>query len=431
MRSKHTFAINFLKRNCKNDKTKAIVYARITIDEEDTEISLKERISVSDWDTELEMVNGKSIKAKALNQYIDDVRFKIKEKYRALCDRDLLVTAETVKQAYLGVHTVLKGHKLTDLMAYYKKIWEPKLKPGGFKNIKTTVDYVQRFLATVSSSGDVYLSQVNMQFATNLEHFIRANPAKKHDPCKGNGLAKHLQRFKRMLSWGKEIEWIQAHPCKEYSCSQKKPKRKKLTIQQLITIELQHFPDPEINYVKDLFLHSCYTGFAFAEAMTLREEHFEWHTDGSVWCLIYRQKSDELSAVRILKFAARILNKYRERPDYVKGNPIFPRITNQTVNDKLKIIQAICGIEAELTFHIARHTFAKTVALKNGIPLETVQMFMGHAKIETTKIYADVDEEKIAEDSEGWEEKIERKREIALAARKLQTSSDSIRHWAN
>jgi site-specific recombinase XerD len=240
-----------------------------------------------------------------------------------------------------------------------------------------------------------------------------------------------MQRFKRILSWAKEIEWIKAHPCKEYKCSQKKPRRKKLTLQQLISIEQQHFADPVINYVRDLFLHSCYTGFAFAEAMALREEHFEWHPDGSVWCLIYRQKSEELSAVPILKFAARLLNKYRERPDYVKGDPIFPRITNQTVNDKLKIIQAVCGIEFDLTFHIARHTFATTVALKNGIPMEIVQIFLGHTKIETTKIYAEVDEEKITEDTEGWEEKIERKREIALAARQLEATRDSIRHWAN
>lgn len=65
-----------------------------------------------------------------------------------------------------------------------------------------------------------------------------------------------------------------------------------------------------------------------------------------------------------------------------------------------------------MTFHVARHTFAKTVALKNGIPLETVQMMLGHTKITTTQIYADVDEEKIISDMAGLEEKLNKKREI-------------------
>lgn len=82
------------------------------------------------------------------------------------------------------------------------------------------------------------------------------------------------------------------------------------------------------------------------------------------------------------------------------------------MNDSLKIIQESCGITTPLTFHVARHTFAKTIALKNGVPLETVQMMMGHTKITTTQIYADVDEEKILDDISGLDERINRKKEM-------------------
>jgi integrase/recombinase XerD len=151
-----------------------------------------------------------------------------------------------------------------------------------------------------------------------------------------------------------------------------------------MTIENQHFADPTIQYVRALFLNSVYTGFAFADATMLKEEHFEWNTDGRVWCLLYRQKSEELTAIPILKYAAVILNQYRNRLDFTPGGTLFPKITNQTVNKALKIIQAVCGIPFNLTFHIARHTFATTIALKNGIPMETVQIMMGHQKITTT-----------------------------------------------
>lgn len=421
MRTTHSFGTDFLIRRCKENKTKALIYARITVDEERREISLKEQIDAVDWDPKKEIVKGKTERVKSINLHIDNVRFKIKEKYRALCDKDMLITAETVKQAYLGLHTQLKGHKLIELLDYYYKIWEPKLKPGGFKNVKTTIDYVKLFLASDYPDGDIYLSQLSMELATNFEHYVRNNPIKAHDRCEGNGLAKHVQRFKRIVNWAVEIKWIPLNPFEKYNCPMKKTKRKKLSFQQLVAIEQQSFSDPAILYVKELFLHSCYTGFAFVDAMALTEQHFEWEAEGTVWCKIYRIKSDELSAIPLLKSAALILNKYRNRPGTTATGTIFPAITNQEVNRCLKVIQAVCGIDFTLTFHTARHTFAKTVALKNGIPLETVQIMLGHSKITTTQIYADVDEEKIMDDTTGWQEKLDKKREIVLAARQLQT----------
>ncbi|HEX9503021.1 MAG TPA: Arm DNA-binding domain-containing protein [Patescibacteria group bacterium] len=135
MKTTHSFSIDFLIRRCKENKKKALIYARITVDEERREISLKEQVDVTDWDAKKEIVKGKTEQVKSINLFIEDVRFKIKEKYRILCDKEVLVTAETVKQAYLGTHLLLKGHKLVELLEYYCKIWEPKLKPGGFPTI--------------------------------------------------------------------------------------------------------------------------------------------------------------------------------------------------------------------------------------------------------------------------------------------------------
>ncbi len=429
MRSDHSFGIDFLIRKCKADKKMADIYARITIDEERKEIAMKEQIQAIQWDSKAECVKGKTEAVKTLNRRIEDVRHQIREKYRELCDKQELITAESVKQSYLGNNTRLKGHKMQELLTYFEKIWSEKLKD--FKNYRTTIKYVSQFLEQQSPSGDIYLSQVDMQFITDLEHFIRTNPIKPNDPCAGNGMGKNIQRFKRILSWAKELRWLTENPCKEYSCPLKKTKRKKLTIRQIMAIENQQFADPTIQYVRALFLNSVYTGFAFADATMLKEEHFEWNTDGRVWCLLYRQKSDELTAIPILKYAAVILNQYRNQADFRPGGTLFPKITNQTVNKALKIIQAVCGIPFNLTFHIARHTFATTIALKNGIPIETVQIMMGHQKITTTKIYAEVDEEKVDEDTQGWEEKIAAKKDITLAAQQLQNRSEGLQHWAN
>lgn len=136
--------------------------------------------------------------------------------------------------------------------------------------------------------------------------------------------------------------------------------------------------------------------------MALNQSHFEWDTDGTIWCKLYRAKTDELSPIPLLKVAAKIIEKYKDHHESIKRSAIFPKISNQHVNRRLKLITEICEFLIDLTFHIARHTFTKTVALKNGIPLETVQIMMGHTKITTTQIYADVDEEKLLDDLSGF-----------------------------
>jgi hypothetical protein len=132
MRTTHSFSIEFLKRSCrgKKKKGKAHIYARIWVDGEVAEISLKEEINENDWDARAEQVKGRTIQAKSLNDHIDDVRDKIRNKYRVLQQAEALITAESIKQEYLGVQSQLKGHKLIELMSYYKKIWEPELKPA-------------------------------------------------------------------------------------------------------------------------------------------------------------------------------------------------------------------------------------------------------------------------------------------------------------
>ncbi|HEY0298622.1 MAG TPA: tyrosine-type recombinase/integrase [Arachidicoccus sp.] len=298
-----------------------------------------------------------------------------------------------------------------------------KVKNGGFKNYRTTIDYVKLFLAfKYKTAKDTYLSRVNMEFMTELEHYIRNHPMKENDPCVGNGLGKHIQRFKTIIKWGKLIKWSKENQISEYPCNIKKNKRKKLSIVQLVDLENQEFIEKQLQFVQDLFLYSCYTGLAYAEAMKLDDSHFEWDTNGVTWCLIYRDKTEDLCPVPLLKSAEKILKKYRaiRKPDTTR---IFPRITNKDVNAYLKVIQQICHIPFPLTFHIARHTFAKTVALKNGIPLETVQMMMGHTKITTTQIYADVDEEKILDDMTGLDEKLEKRRALVL---KHQTGNNPV-----
>ncbi|HEY0298623.1 MAG TPA: Arm DNA-binding domain-containing protein [Arachidicoccus sp.] len=133
MEQTHTFGIDFLVRKVKGDPTKVFIYARITIDGENSEISTKQMISAVNWDPKAEVVKGKSIEARAVNEHLADVRAKINKKYRELKEAEELITPESVKEAYLENHFALKGHMVIELLEYYRKIWEPKLKMADLK----------------------------------------------------------------------------------------------------------------------------------------------------------------------------------------------------------------------------------------------------------------------------------------------------------
>lgn len=411
MKTEITFGIDFIIRFNKTQKERALLYARITANGERKEMSLKQEVNTRDWDSAREIVKGKSEEARSINNYIEDVRYGLKEKYRMLIDKQQIVSADAIKKAYLGTHSVQKSEQtMSSLMKYHRKIASDTLEKGTLKNYGATEKYLMNFIKFSMKENDIYLSQVNYEFMTELEHFIRHNPIKAHDPCKGNGVQKHLERLKKMMSWAKKLGWVSTDPFANYTLTKTKYRRQKLDISELMKIEKTEFFHPSIAYVKDLFLFCCYTGLAYCDVIALKPSSFETDSHGNLWCKIYRQKSDELSTVPVMKCAADLVLKYKEHVKSVLKQTVFPYISNQELNRNLKTIGEICEIRKYMSFHLARHTFATAVTLKNGVPIETISKMLGHTKISTTQIYAEVDHEKIVADMAGVEEKLNDKK---------------------
>ena len=416
MKAQHTFGIDFIIRLSKNDKTSALIFARITVNGDRKEISLKENINTADWDSSSEMVKGKSEKARSINRCIDEARFRIKEKYKQLEEKGCTITAQAVKEAYLGTHSMQKPkHTLVELIKFHYKIEGEKLRQGTMKNYVATEEYLKRFIKHKFKTDDFDLNKIDYEFITEFEHYVRKTPLKEHDPCKGNGVMKHLERFKKMIRWARQLNWISANPIADYKLSFKRYKRQKLTIDELMRIENHQFNLAMQNYVKDLFLFSCYTGLSYIDAINLRPEDLEINSEGRLWCKVYRRKSDELSPVPILKAAYVIIEKYKNDQGSKNRNAIFPYVSNQEVNRSLKVIGEVCRIDKYMSFHLARHTFATAITLKNGVPIETVSKMLGHSKITTTQIYTEVDEEKIGGDMTEAENRIEKRKSILKA----------------
>tara|TARA_R110000765_G_scaffold35028_1_gene78750 strand:- start:780 stop:1322 length:543 start_codon:yes stop_codon:yes gene_type:complete len=160
----------------------------------------------------------------------------------------------------------------------------------------------------------------------------------------------------------------------------------------------KEFEMDRLSQVRDIFIFSCFTGLAYIDVQKLTRKDILLGADGSKWIKIKRTKTDTPSSIPVLPEAQYILDKYANFPQVDSANKLLPVASNQKVNAYLKEIAALCRINKTLTFHLARHTFATTVTLSRGVPIETVSKMLGHTNLTTTQHYAKVLDLKISRD---------------------------------
>ena len=224
---------------------------------------------------------------------------------------------------------------------------------------------------------------------------------------------KHLERLKKMaISWAVKNEWIDKNPFSNFRLKFKHTEREFLSEAELAELETRDFEYPMLNRVKELFLFSCYTGLSYIDLMELRPQQILTGIDKIKWIKTTRAKTDTPVNVPPLRPAQAILEKFIGE-DLGQRNTVFPRVSNQEVNRSLKILAEICGIQKYLTFHLARHTFATTVTLMNGVPIETISKMLGHTKISTTMLYARVTQTKIGMDMNSLQDRLDNNKSAA------------------
>jgi integrase len=185
-----------------------------------------------------------------------------------------------------------------------------------------------------------------------------------------------------------------------------KKEREFLTKNELHRIEIFSTTIDRLTVVKDLFLFSCYTGISYCDIMDLDNNSVVKGIDGNFWLMANRNKTGTPIKVPILPLVQCLIDKYKNNPRTIYNGKLLPTISNQKLNSYLKELADLCSIKKNLTFHMARHTFATTVTLTNGVPLETVSKLLGHSKLATTQIYARVIEKKLSEDMELLKQKL-------------------------
>lgn len=220
---------------------------------------------------------------------------------------------------------------------------------------------------------------------------------------------KHLERLMKMVNLAVRLEWLAKDPFRNYKLNFHKTERSYLSERELRLIEETTFRGAGYEKVKDIFLFSCYTGLSYIDVKELKPQQLVLGIDGNLWIHTKREKTNEMVKIPLLPKAKEIIEKYgKDARPYVLGK-LLPVYSNQKTNSYLKVIAKACGIHKHITFHTARHTFATTVTLSNGVPIETVSKMLGHTKLTTTQIYARVLERKVGEDMKNLIAKMETK----------------------
>src|SRR5690554_3621396 len=399
MKRMNTFGIQFIIRVPKQQKNeKYSVYARITVNGRRSEISLKAKVLPKNWDEVKGKAKGKREDVIKLNNHIERVRSLITDCYHQLIQQRQTITVDAVKSLYLGEDTKERV-TLLKLSEYHKQVETGRLAPGTLKNYTTTVSYLKKFIRKQYRKDDIPLDNLNYKFILDFEHFLHNyEPTDHQRPLNKNGVMKHLERLKKLVNMAITMDWLEKDPFAKYRLHFDKVERGHLSKEELAVLEKKSFSIERLQSVLDMFLFSCYTGLAYIDISKLSCEHICKGIDGKDWLMTKREKTNTLVKVPLLSQAVQLISKYKNHSAAVANETLFLMITNQRMNGYLKEIADLCKIKKNLTFHLARHTFATTVTLSNGVPIESVSKMLGHTSIKTTQIYAKVVEQKLSED---------------------------------
>ncbi|MBD1262274.1 site-specific integrase [Maribacter polysiphoniae] len=397
MKTSSTFSILFWADFSRVKNNQVSLYARITVNGKRAVISLKRKILISGWDVHKNRAKGTSQKSRILNSYLDETYNHLFQCYRDLKTENKLITAQAVKARFLRVDDAHRS--VTDIIAYHNEDMRGKLKWGTQKNYFTTQKYVSKFLLKTYKSSDMYLSELDYDFIIKFEKFLRSYVPEDHQQRMGNNtVMKHIARFRKLINLSLKLGWIQRDPFINFESKYIKTERGFLRLDELQAIEEKSFATTRLQLVKDLFVFSCYTSLSYIDVINLTGENLCIGIDGELWIYYRREKTTKPIRVPLLPKALEIVEKYISNKKSISQGTIFPKMSNQKLNSYLKEIADVCGIQKNLTFHIARHTFATTVTLSNGMPIETVSKLLGHSRIATTQIYAKVIERKVSDD---------------------------------
>lgn len=397
---KSTFSILFYaKKSAVKANGKVPIMGRITVNGKAVQFGAKVDASPQLWSSKAGKAIGRTQEVIELKGILESIKATMTKIYRELQERETTVTPERIKNVFFGIE--VQQQMLLELFQKHndnvEKLIGISKSKATHQKYEVTRKHLANFIKEKYNRSDIGIKEINHLFLTDFEVYPLTSAG-----CNPNTTAKFMQFFKRIVIIAKNNGWLKHDPFANYKIRIKKVDRGYLTQEEVEAIMGKNFATKRLEQIRDIFVFSCFCGLAYIDVKNLRENNIRTSFDGKLWIMGKREKTDVSFTIPLLDIPKMILDKYKGT---LPEGKILPVPSNQKVNAYLKEIAAICGIEKDLSFHLARHTFA-TLTLSKGVSIESVSKMLGHTNIRTTQIYARITDAKISHDMNAFARKV-------------------------
>lgn len=387
----------FLKKTKLLKNGEASVCMRITVNGTRVENNIRKSIDPALWSQAKETARGKSRRACDLNTYIEEARIKLYQIFCELEQQNRPVTAHLLQELFFGQEKPEEVRTLLGTMQEHND--QCRALVGTDYALITVRRYesCRRYLAELIrqryGKEDLPLAEVNGELVRAFAFYLKTEKG-----CQQNTVVRYMKCLKKITNLARANDWMAKDPFLGIRFHEKEVVREFLTMDELQTIYRKEFPLERLTLVRDVFIFAAFTGLAFIDVQQLAPEHIVRDNNGNLWIRKPRQKTKNMCNIPLLDIPQEILRKYADHPTCRKRGILLPVPCNQKMNSYLKEIADICMIRKNLTTHCARHSYATSVCLANGVSLENVAKMLGHSNIKMTQHYARVLDSSILRD---------------------------------
>ncbi len=396
----------FYTRNTKiNGAGLVPIYMRVTINGQRFNAATSRYVDPVKWSKDGERLSGKSKENREVNDFLATLRTKAFSIQKKLITIERPVTVEEFERRWHGIKE--KSRMLLEIFQHHndqiKKLIGLQYSFSTWRRYFTSLEHTRHFMQDTYGFSDIQIDHIKYEFITDYEFWLKTKRK-----CNHNSTIKYLTNFKKVIHLCLKNSWLDRDPFAGYKMTKREVERAFLTDDELNELRSKSFSMPRVSQVRDIFIFCCYTGLAYVDVKKLTRSEIAIGIDGEKWIFTHREKTETATRIPLLTQALEILDRYKDNPECTNKGRLLPVPSNQKMNSYLKEIASLCEISKKLTTHTARHTFATTVTLTNGVPIETVSRMLGHTNIKTTQHYAKILDKKVSEDMQVLKNKIAR-----------------------
>ncbi|WNH13867.1 tyrosine-type recombinase/integrase [Thalassobellus suaedae] len=379
-----------LYKNRKRADNKVSILVRITYGGKRKQISSGLFINSANWNSKQQSVKPPEPDSEYINSQLSLIKTKINRAFLLLQVKEEAFNVDDIYSLYKGVKTQKEYNIVEFFERYLKKLKtliNIDIKQVTWSKFNYIKKDVKSFIKWQFKTNDYPLKKLELQFLYDFEYYLKVEKNQKQIT-----INKSLQRFRRVVRTALAENYLDKDPFILYKTKTVRTEVVFLSPEELVLLEQHEFMQSRLQFIKELFVFSCYTGLPYNELMSLKQSNIVKGFDGNLWIKMKREKTSKELSIPLLPKALEVLENYQNGDTY-----IFPRISNQRYNSYLKEIADLVGIEKRLTTHMARRTFASTVLLYNDVPMEIVSELLGHSSMKITQdSYGKVVQKKIS-----------------------------------